>query len=94
MAATMCGTTKMINEDEMTEFSFGPIRLLRMLQERHERAVSVQGHCEAMLKAVKLESPKMDDDFIVNAVEGMKAAGTWESCGEWAGLIKARLGQV
>lgn len=94
MAADMCGRTKTIDEDKMTELSIGPHKLLLMLRQRHERAISVAGHCEAMRRAVQIESPRMDDEFIVAAIAGMQATGTWAGCGEWAGLVKARLGSV
>jgi hypothetical protein len=47
-----------------------------------------------MMKAVMLESPLIDEEFYLAATEGMKATATWEQCGEWARLVKARLGAV
>jgi len=94
MVNAMAGKTATIDEDTLTEFPIGPMRLLKMLWQRHERAIATDGHCEAMMKAVKIESPDMDDDFILAAISGMKQTGTWVQCGEWAGLVKARLGRV
>jgi len=94
MAADMCGRTATIDEDTMTDFPIGPHKLLSMLQQRHMRATSVVGHCDAMRRAIQIESPLMDDEFILSAISGMQATGTWTGCGEWAGLVKARLGSV
>ena len=69
-------------------------KLLKMLMQRHERAIAFAGHCDAMRAAVKTECPEMDDDFIIAAVQGMKVTGTWWQCGEWSRQINARLGSV
>lgn len=88
------GKTSLINEDEEENFPVGPLRLLRMLQQRHERNIAVSGHVLAVAEAVKLESPLMDDDFLRSTISGMKQTGTWSQCGDWAALIKSRLGKV
>jgi hypothetical protein len=94
MAADMCARTQTLNEDTMKDFPIGPHKILSMLHQRHMRAISYSGHCDAMRQAIRIESPKMDDDFITSAISGMQATGTWEGCKEWAGLVKARLGSV
>lgn len=94
MANAMSGPTKLINEDEMTELPFGPVRLLQMLQQRHVSHTSHDGHVEAMIKAVQLESPLIDRDFYLSIVDAMSDATTWETCGELASQVKARLGAV
>jgi hypothetical protein len=83
-----------LDEDQVLDFPVGPVKLLKMLWERHERQISAPGHCLAMMKAVMLESPLIDEEFYLAATEGMKATATWEQCGEWARLVKARLGAV
>lgn len=94
MASTFGGRTSTLNEDMATALPVGPLKLLKMLWERHERSISATGHVSAMTAAVKLECPKMDNDFIHEATAGMKATVTWEQCGEWSKQLKDRLGAV
>jgi len=94
MAHEMSGKTSTLDEDATEDFPVGPFKLLQMLQQRHERAIAFDGHCEAIRRAISLESPCLDEEFILAAVSGMKQTGTWTQCGEWAGRIKARLGYV
>ena len=94
MVNEMGGKTATYDEDTITDFPIGPVRLLKMLQQRHERAISYPGHCDAINRAIKIESPAMDEDFILSAVYGMKTTSTWEQCGEWSHLVKTRLGRV
>lgn len=94
MANTFGGKTSTLNEDVATELPVGPLKLLKMLWQRHERSITADGHVEAMTRAMKLECPMMDNDFIHEATAGMKATVTWEQCGEWSKQLKDRLGAV
>jgi hypothetical protein len=94
MASAFSGQTSTLNEDSATELPVGPLKLLKMLWERHERAISADGHVEAMTKAMILECPLMDETFIHEMTSGMKVTATWDQCGVWAKMLKDRLGAV
>lgn len=94
MASSMISQSKLVNEDAITELPFGPIRLLQMLHQRHQNSIAYDGHTDAMIRAVAIESPKIDRDFYLGIVECMEDATTWETCGELASQVKARLGVV
>jgi len=94
MAMAFSGKASNLDAETITEFPVSPLQLLMGLHQRHITSINYPGHCEAMLKAVQIESPQMDYDFIVEMASAMANAGTWTTCGELSGLLKGRLGEV
>ena len=82
------------NDGDIKAMPLNLIELMRALRTAHVKAISIDGHTEAMEKATEREAPKMTVEWQRGIVESFKGATTEETIAELEERVKDALGNV
>jgi hypothetical protein len=83
-----------VEDADIKELPVTLIELMKALRNAHLKAISVEGHVEAMEKATEREAPKMTVEWQRGIVESFKGATTEETIAELEERVKDALGNV